>query len=262
MTHALQETKEDVLVFGSSRARNHYVPEVFEKGLNTSFFNTGKDGSYVFYQTAVLKAVLKRYRPKLIVYDFYGTLCYDQRDYDRLSVLLPYYKEHPEIRETLHLRGAYEPYKNVSRLYPFNSTVAIVAKGLLLNDSATDQEKGYTPGKGAFKNVPNLEFREPCPLDNQKVEHFKAFLSLCQAEKVPLVVVFSPVIHDNSDDFMVQTIKEICERQNTDFYDFSKPEAFPKEKKYFVDDIHLNESGSKLFSQKVVTLIKDKKLFE
>jgi hypothetical protein len=36
-TYAIEKTNADVLVFGSSRANHHYVPEVFEKRFRMSF---------------------------------------------------------------------------------------------------------------------------------------------------------------------------------------------------------------------------------
>ena len=44
----MELTKADLLVFGSSRANHHYVPEVFEDSLKLTFYNTGKDGSGIF----------------------------------------------------------------------------------------------------------------------------------------------------------------------------------------------------------------------
>ena len=68
-TYAMEKTEADILIFGSSRANHHYVPEVFEDSLKMKFYNTGRDANGVFFQSAVLKSVLKRYKPKIIIYD-------------------------------------------------------------------------------------------------------------------------------------------------------------------------------------------------
>ena len=70
-TFSMDSTKANILIFGSSRATHHYVPEVFESSLKDSYYNTGRDGNGIFYQLAVLRSILKRYNPKVIILDYY-----------------------------------------------------------------------------------------------------------------------------------------------------------------------------------------------
>ena len=101
-TYSIDSTKADVLIFGSSRASHHYRPPIFENHLNLTCYNVGRDGSFLFYQYAVLKAVIKRYSPKIIILDFNdGEFSKDESNYDRISALLPYYKTHPEMRSII-----------------------------------------------------------------------------------------------------------------------------------------------------------------
>jgi hypothetical protein len=107
-TYSIDSTRANILVFGSSRANHHYVPEVFEDSLKMSFYNTGRDGNFLFYNYAIFKAILKRYTPKILIMDINpDELYYNPDSYDRLSSLLPYYKDHPEIRDIIELRGPY-----------------------------------------------------------------------------------------------------------------------------------------------------------
>ena len=43
--YVCKESTEDVLIFGSSRAKHHYVPDVIEDSLKVSCYNTGEDGN-------------------------------------------------------------------------------------------------------------------------------------------------------------------------------------------------------------------------
>jgi hypothetical protein len=52
-TYSIDSTRADILVFGSSRANHHYVPEVFEDSLNMSFYNTGQDGNLILNNYAI-----------------------------------------------------------------------------------------------------------------------------------------------------------------------------------------------------------------
>ena len=59
----------DVLIIGSSRAADHYIPNQMEKSFSMSVFNCGVKGSYFLYQTAVIQRIIQRYLPKLIIWD-------------------------------------------------------------------------------------------------------------------------------------------------------------------------------------------------
>jgi hypothetical protein len=44
VTYSVEGTKADLLIFGSSRANRHYLPDNFEKRMNLSCFNIGQEG--------------------------------------------------------------------------------------------------------------------------------------------------------------------------------------------------------------------------
>ena len=97
-TYSIDKTTADVLIFGSSTANHNYEPNAFEKGLGMSFYNAGADGSSIFYDYGILRAVLKRYKPKIAILSFEASEFFEyQNSYDELSALLPYYEDHPEI---------------------------------------------------------------------------------------------------------------------------------------------------------------------
>jgi hypothetical protein len=148
-TYSMEQTKADLVIFGSSRATHHYVPDVFEQRLNMSYYNVGRDGNFIFYHYAVLKSILKRYTPKIIILDISGAeFSVGQDSYDRLSALLPYYKTHPEIRPIVELKSEYEKIKLASSIYPFNSSIITIALGNAeFNKKRNDDTEGYVPLK-------------------------------------------------------------------------------------------------------------------
>ena len=96
-TYSMEQAEADILIFGASRANRHYATKVFEDSLKMTYYNTGRDANGIFYQTAVLKSVLKRYSPKIIILDYSGDFTTKRREYDNLSSLLPYYRTHKEL---------------------------------------------------------------------------------------------------------------------------------------------------------------------
>ena len=145
-TYAMEKTEADILVFGASRANHHYIPEVFKDSLEMSFYNTGRDGNGIFFQTALLKSVLKRYSPKVIILDYAGGFEKGGEDYDRMSPLLPYYRTHEEIRSIVELKSPFERIKLLSEIYPFNSQILTIAIGNLeINKKRKPDNEGYVP---------------------------------------------------------------------------------------------------------------------
>ena len=60
----------------------------------------------------MLKGVLKRYSPKIIILDIVNKEFQKNADsYEKISPLLPYYNSHPEIRSIVQLRSRYEKHK-------------------------------------------------------------------------------------------------------------------------------------------------------
>ena len=70
--YAMEKSREDLMVFGSSRARNHYHPKAFEEALGMSFYNAGRNGNFILYSNAVAQSVLKRHQPKIVILDIVG----------------------------------------------------------------------------------------------------------------------------------------------------------------------------------------------
>ena len=92
-TMGLESVHTDVLVFGASNASHHYVPSVFRDSLGMSFFNLGRDGMDILYGKAIFNGIVRRYCPKIIIINLSPTELSTDLSYDRLSPLLPYYRD-------------------------------------------------------------------------------------------------------------------------------------------------------------------------
>ena len=256
-TYSLEETDQEGLIFGSSRANYHYRPDILKKELNKTFYNTGREGLFIFYQTAVLKAVLKRYTPKTIIYDFSGTFEYNQNDYDKLSALLPYYDDHEELRDIVNLRSRFEPMKNVSKIYPYNSTLINILSGNIGLAESDNSLNGYMQQDNVWgKKLDTIQFPKRYALDSNKLKLFKKFIELAQNHDIDLYVTYSPVFYQYKSDYSVEICKEICEEKGVPFLDFSKEAAFLNQNTLFSDPEHLNGEGAEKFTKIVAAAIK------
>lgn len=259
-TYSMETTKEEGLVFGSSRAIHHYVPKVFEDSLNISFYNTGRDGNGIFYQTALLKSVLKRYTPKAIIFDYDGDLMNEKIAYDRLSSLLPYYRTHEEIRSIVELKSKFERIKLLSEIYPFNSQILTIVMGNLeVNKLRNPDNKGYVALYKEWQTkIDTTRAFLSADVDQNKLSAFRESLNLGKRSGAAFFVVYSPVFHN----YKIQEmgiIHDACSYENIPFWNYTRDTLFLNNNKLFNDVLHLNNNGAEIFSKLVVEKIKREK---
>jgi hypothetical protein len=257
-TYSIDSTTADVLIFGASRANHHYFPGIFEQRMNLSYYNVGRDGNAIFYHYAILKGVLKRYRPKIAILDFcHKDFMQNTDSYDRISALLPYYEDHPEIRSVIPLKGPYETYKLASRIYPYNSMVFTIAIGNTAanrNRNNNNDVKGYVPLTRVWSNpIVTDTTQKNYPLDSNKINIYKAFIKECNDNNVKLYIMFSPYfINYKYEDPSVVVAKKIAMQYNTTCYDFSNLPPFSNNAALFTDESHLNDQGARVYSNLVI----------
>lgn len=186
ITYSVDSAEADSLIFGSSRANRQYKSGIMADKPGMEVYNAGMEGTDIFYHYGVLSAVLERYTPKLVILDFgREEFMYTRDSYDRLSALLPYYRTHPEMRETIHLKSKYEPLKLISRIYPFNSMVLTIAAAMAGFYDSEEVERGYRPLYGEWEEeltadtVPGIY-----KLDSAAVETYRSFLEDCVREGI------------------------------------------------------------------------------
>jgi len=257
-TNAIEKTTADVLIFGSSRAYHHYVPSIMEDSLNHSCYNTGSPGQFILYNYATLQAVLKRYSPKLIVFDVsIGDLSEGKESYDRLSFLLPYYKDHPEIRSVVELKGPLEKYKLISSIYPFNSAFLMITGGNMsyFKKKSVDM-KGYKPLERNWNKPLSIRSPETYKLDTIKEKIFLSFIEDCRNAGTKLLLVCSPnFVKYNKPDYSIAVMKKYALNKNITFLDFTNDTSFINHPDLFDDPGHLNAAGSVIFTKKIIDSI-------
>ena len=259
-TYSMEKTHADILIFGSSRANHHYVPEIFEDSLKMSFYNTGRDGNGIFYQVALLHAVLARYTPKLIVLDYAGSFEKGQNEYDKISSLLPYYRTHPELRKVIEMKGPYEKYKLGSEIYPFNSQVLTITMGNMeRNKHRNPDNKGYVE-LHTERTIEKERFTDSIvkPMDSSKINALREFVALAKKSGARLVVIYSPLYQNLAIYPEVDICRDICRQEKVTFFDYSRDPFFLNRGDLYFDPVHLNHEGALIFSRQIVSRLKNK----
>ncbi|MES2851177.1 MAG: hypothetical protein V4685_19160 [Bacteroidota bacterium] len=258
--YSAEETKADVLIFGASRAQQQYIPTYFEDTLHLSSYNVGRDGTSFFYHYAMLQAVLKRYTPKVIVLDCeYASLKASPTSYERLSLLLPLYNDHPEMRSIINLRSPFEKYKLTSCIYPYNSMLfKIAVANLESNKKDKEDIKGYMPLHNSLKQpIKTFDYTVPYELDSIKVNMLNAFADECIQKNIKLYFVCPPYYMKTiGTDYSLAITQQVAEQKKIPFIDYSKDSFYFNSPQLFDDTVHLNMTGSKMFSAEIAGRIR------
>jgi hypothetical protein len=251
-TFAMDSTNADILIVGSSRASHHYIPLFFSEKLNLSCYNAGKDKQGIFYNLAIIKAVLKRHRPKYIFLDITPwVFAAKESSLDVLSVLLPYYHQHPEIRETINKRSYWEPVKTKSLLYCYNSLLLQIIFNTIRNGKNDGSQNGYVPIQGVMNADLGAEkyYSQAMFIDSSGINSFNEIKKLSEENNCRLITVISPLYFPVPDSIpSIKIAKDICRENNIPFFDYSRSPQFLANPSLFQDKFHLNNDGAVLFS--------------
>ncbi|MFT3946320.1 MAG: hypothetical protein QM763_05035 [Agriterribacter sp.] len=257
--YLLDSTKADILVFGSSRASHHYVSDIFEKKLNTVFFNGGRDKMGLHYSFAILEVLLKRHKPKVILFDLMPTSLFKINNEEEIkkyndiqtNTLLPFANAHPGIYNTIDELNKIEKYKSkICKTYNYNSLFGTIIQNAYTNLGHTSI-KGYEPVYGSIDKKSYSKPLFPFPatdnaIDTTAIEILNRCVNICVQNDVKPIILISPFyfeipVYKN----LEIALKEIA--KNTTVYDFSRDSFYVKNNNLFYDEWHLNHTGASLF---------------
>ncbi len=257
--YAVDQAKEELVVLGSSRASHHYVPDIIGKELRMSAYNAGREGNFILYHNAVLQCMVSRYRPKIVILDILNKeFSVNPDSYDRLATLMPFYRNHPAIRPIINLRGPFEPVKNLSAIYPFNSKLQAIAVGNMeFNKNRKQDYMGFIPLERTMNRAPQTEIVDSAyAIDTVKVNMYKALISTCKNNNIQLFVVCSPYYDPLAgEDPSIRIAREIAAEQAVLFWNFSSEKEFLGKAAIFDDKAHLNKGGAEIYSKMIADRI-------
>jgi hypothetical protein len=265
---SIYKTTDKILIFGSSHANRHYVPEIFEKELKQTCFNAGMQGQKLIFINALQKLILKRTIPNLIILNIDEDWMVQSEDaYDKLADLHPFYWENRDILKPIFkLRSNFIDLILFFKCYQTNSTIVHVIKYFLFPQPDFD---GYRPLYGhmepptkTINKINNVSKEKVEEIDENFVNAFKSFIIDSKINNINLFFVVTPVVWgaDYSKSSSMNIMRTIAEKENIPFYDFSNDIRFLNNYDLFYDDSHLNHEGAVFFTEILVEIIKTNKI--
>ena len=249
----------DIVIFGSSRACHHYDAPFLSDTLGLDVYNAGYDGNGVVLSYGLLSMILERYKPQLVIFDVEPAFDIEVYPGDNghkryISTLKPYYNN-AGAKEVIKDVSEEEWYKVHSGMMRYNTT--IISKTLDYTKGDVINNKGYIPMHGVYTGEsPEHSGGTATNIDTFKLNYVEKLLALAKSKDVPIIVVASPKLGKTSSSEL-RPVMDICRKNKIVIWDYYAVPEFMLHKEWFNEPMHLNETGAREFSKKVVEKIKD-----
>ncbi|MDR7208945.1 hypothetical protein [Flavobacterium piscis] len=239
--------KLDVIILGSSRANNHFVSQMFEdKGLKT--FNYGMSSGHLFEASLLLKLMIERkYVIKNVILEADLNLSNDHQAEGISAKFLPYIHNSNVIKDHFSSEEIFNElyYIPFYRYIKFDSKIGFREMFFTSINKKTNalDNLGYYPlikhKNGNMKNnIANLN-----PLPHNK--YYEEIKNICKVNKINFIPVMTPmcenVVGMNYFDKVKKKYPEIHNYENV-----------VVENKYFSSCGHMNDSGARMFTEKIL----------
>lgn len=239
--------KYDVIILGSSRANNHFIPQMFEdKGLKT--FNYGMSASHLFEASLMLKLMVERkWKIKNVIVEADLNLAIDHRSKPISSKFLPYihnsaviidhFKDEESFNEMYYL-PFYRYIKDDSKIGFREVFFTLVHK-----KTSALQNLGFYPlQKHKNANMKNDIVNLNPLAHNKSYEEIKA---ICKANNINLIAVMTPMCENVKGLDYFDKVKKL-------YPEIHNYENAVTEDKYFSSCGHMNDVGAKMFTAKIL----------
>ncbi len=238
------ETSFDCIFLGSSRSSQHVIPKMIEEQTGKKCANFGYAASKPFEIKLTFMALRKRIHLKKVFIQIDQSWNISNPDVLAQSQWMPYIKK-PEIQGYFKDLGndyivlSYIPLIRYSLNNPKigvrNLFFKLVGKELDVIPSL-----GYSNSTHPFKNKKISEYE--AEIHNIMNPHIKEIIDYCNGNQIQLFFYTAP-FYKNTIDF--SPFNSLVR----DYHDFSR--EIPQNK-FYLDPYHLNESGSKKFTQQII----------
>ena len=267
------ELYSDLYIYGSSRAWVHFDPMIIQDSTGLSVYNLGMDGHRFIMQYLRHKLVLEHNKkPQYIIYSLDITTLAKGNLYNP-DQFLPYMLWNNDFQEVIL---KYEGYNYFDFNIPFlrysgkhnaiKESLRIFFKG----DNPIKRIKGYE-GRNESWNKDFIKAKNKMDsytvnIDDKSLFLFQKFLSDCKKSNIQVILAYSPYYIKGQEfiknqDEIIKMYNNLADKYNLDFFDFTKDSICYK-KKYFYNSGHLNKDGAELFTKKLISMLKAKKLFK
>ncbi len=238
--------KYDVIMLGSSRANNHFVPQLFiEKGFKA--YNYGMSGARLQESALMLQLMIdKGYNIKNIILEVDLNINTEGYSDGARARFMPFLKSYSTISDYYKNRipefnSLY--YLPFYRYIQYDSQIGFreMLFSFINKPSASILNEGFYALQGEGQNM-QYDLTKYTPKKNKDYELIK---KLCQSNTINLIVVSTPMCENVKGINYFKTIKNV-------YPEVHNYENAVTEDKYFSTCGHMNEAGARIFTAKII----------
>ena len=252
---AINKEAADVIVLGASNAKRGYNPEIFEQYGILDMYNAALDGNEMIYHLAVLKSMIARRCPRIVILDI-NKSCLDGSWLERLKIHKHMYRDNENIRDMLNNSDvdSYMSMKANLSLYIYNSTIPWVIRAYMMGAQKKDL-RGFDPLYGV-KNTDMvlLDNKWNGAVNRKELNAFHEILDICRSNNIKLFICIAPTFQINDPNFSNYIRKEV-RKESVVFVDFSNNDYYLNHKELFYDANHLNIEGANEYSKQIAEIM-------
>ncbi len=256
--YILKDSKDDVLIFGSSRAIHHYNAPMIQDSLNVSCYNCGQDGEGIIMYYGWWQLIKQNNTPKVIVYEVFPAYDYVIGDNTKHLGWLKLLYENKSIQQEFEEIEPKEKYKMLSLMYRYNSRFHQILLDYI--HPVHSINRGYLP---VYRELDTLQIKsdeakesevsKEIEIDSLKMDYFDRILT--RLDNTQIVFFISPTWYGKNVQDLT-SLKNLAMRHNCGFYDFTADSSFVHHNDYFYDGYHLNSKGADKYTQKVIEVLR------
>lgn len=256
MIFIADEMKEEVLIFGSSRAIHHYDPRIVEDSLELACYNCGRDGNGIIFNYGLYRLFRDRYAPRMIVYDVepsYDVL--EEHNKEKYLAWLRYFYDRPGIDSIFWSVDATERWKMRSFMRQYNEKFVQLVSDW--HRPLQQDIKGYRPGTGIIADEPAKAsyIGNGIYFDSLKMTYFKRLVADCKARGTQLVFAASPY-YWGGDSAVFAPVVELAHSEGIPFLYHCDDEGWLGNVDFFYDSVHMNGAGAEAYTKRIMKEIK------
>ena len=256
----IKKHKVDCLVMGSSRSTCFYSDIISEK-LGIPAMNIGLDGSALIYSRCLLDLILSNnIKPRLILLSIdlfeIQAFAWSGNFYQNIEKLAPLYGESEYIDKSLYKDKPLEFLKYQIASYKYNDLIFSLLLKLFTNNEKYKHE--FSPE--SILQLPidektlKTKFSEIVDIEKRKIELYNEMIEICKKNDIMIIFVEPPKYYPElrmteRDKKLEQIFDNIAKKNNIHFLKITQDD-YPEFRSnlLFKDVLHLNNEGSKLFS--------------
>lgn len=261
-----KENTVDVLFLGSSKVFCQIDTGILWDQHGMSAFDLGGAEAPPWNSYFYLKEALKTQNPKVIIYDasiigFRNEVMFTPESWTIINNYGMKWNEN-RINQLLVNTDGKKQFKSL--LFPLN-TMHSRYKELVTNDfndfknSINFKGFDYRNTTVPFETPDMTNVLEFDPIGEKHEKYLKMIIDLARENNIPIVVMISPYVVSEQEERYFNTVGLICKENNVEFFDFNRMyDAIGLDfATDMAEDIHVNLSGSKKFTEYLGNYIKN-----